>query len=153
MAPVAYGVLATIAAVIVVAVLVGAVGGAVTGRLKGDLVLGAAVTAVLHFVIVVAMESSWSRGKIAVFGLLPLMLTFVIGSVTTRFLLTRVRPVLAGVFGVGIALLAGVLYLTLIKMEWMPLAAPNTAWVAAGIFAVLAALSVRRRVRTLHIEK
>ena len=153
MAPVAFGVLATIATVIVVAILVGAVGGAVTGRLRGDLVLGAAVSAVVHFVIVAAIKSSWSSGKIAVFGLLPLMITFVIASVATRFFLTRVRPVLAVLFGMGIALLAGGLYLTLIKLEWVPLAAPRTAWGAASIFAVLMALSLRRRLRTLHIEK
>src|SRR5678816_3590390 len=40
MAPVAFGVLATIATVIVAAILVGAVGGAVTGRLRGDRVRG-----------------------------------------------------------------------------------------------------------------
>ena len=99
MAPVAFGVLATIATVIVVAILVGAVGGAVTGRLRSDLVLGAAVSAVVHFVIVAAIKSSWSSGKIAVFRLLPLMITFVIASVATRFFLTRVRPVLAVLFG------------------------------------------------------
>ncbi|HXS09218.1 MAG TPA: hypothetical protein VN852_04480 [Candidatus Krumholzibacteria bacterium] len=153
MAPVAFGVLATIATVIVVAILVGAVGGAVTGRLRSDLVLGAAVSAVVHFVIVAAIKSSWSSGKIAVFRLLPLMITFVIASVATRFFLTRVRPVLAVLFGVGIALLAGGLYLTLIKLEWVPLAAPRTAWVAAGIFAVLMALSLRRRMRILHNGK
>jgi hypothetical protein len=153
MAPVAYGVLATIAGVIVVAILVGAMGGAVTGRLKGDLFVGAAVTAVVHYVVVVAMESSWSAGKIAVFGLLPLVVTFVIGAVSTRFFLTRVRPALAGVLGLGMALLVGALYLTLIKLEWVPLATLDAAWIAAGVVAVLMASSVRRRVRTMRMGK
>ena len=82
-----------------------------------------------------------------------LMITFAIASVATRFFLTRVRPVLAVLFGMGIALLAGGLYLTLIKLEWVPLAAPRTAWVAASMFAVLMALSLRGRMRILHSGK
>ena len=146
MAPVAYGMLVTIAGVIVLAILVGAAGGAVNGRLKGDLSLGAIVVVGAYAVAVRVLASSW---KLGVFGMLPLMLTFVVGSVTGTVLATRygLRQVLAIPAALCSALLAGLLYMMLIKLRWLALTELGTAWVALATLCFLLLLSLQKRLR------
>ena len=149
MAPVAYGVLAMIAGVMVVAVVVGAAGGVINGRLQGELSVGAVVVTAAYVLLLMALESR-SSWRLAVFGLLPLMLSFLVGSVTTRLLQTRagLRPVLAMLAALGGALLVGFLYLMLIRGGWLKLTDPGTAWVALAAFSLLIVLSIRKRIRT-----
>lgn len=147
MAPVGYGMLALIAGVMVVAVLVGAVGGAINGRLKGELSLGAIAVAGAY-VLVVALES-WSHWNLSLFGMLPLMLTFLAGSWAGRFLETRLglRPLFAMAAAFGIALLVGFAYMTLVRLGWDALMNPSTSWIALAILALLVVWSIQRRIR------
>jgi hypothetical protein len=148
MAPVAYGILALIAGVMVVAVVVGATGGVINGRLRGELSLGAVVVAAAYVLLLMVLESR-STWRFAVFGLLPLMLSFLTGSVTTRLLQTAgLRPVLAMLAALGGALLVGFSYLMLVRFGWLELTDPGTAWVALAAFAALSVLSIWKRMRT-----
>lgn len=146
MAPVAYGVLALIAGVMVVAVLVGAAGGVINGRLKGELSLGATLAAGAYVLVVTSLESG-SSWKIALFGMLPLILSFLVGSIATRFLETRfgLRPLLASLGALGCALLAGFVYLMPMSFGWWFLADPSTAWLAVAVLLCLVAWSIIRR--------
>jgi predicted small integral membrane protein len=142
------GGLAVVAGAIAIALFVGAVGGAIHGRLRGELSLGALLVLGAYALIVIALES-WSSRKIVVFGMLPLMLTFLVSSLTTQLLATRarVRPMIAALAGFGSALFLGFLYLMLIRFDWLPLVDPNTAWVALAALSCLILLSIRKRLR------
>ena len=148
MAPIAYGVLALIGGAMVVAVLVGAAGGAINGRLKGDLFLGAILVAATYVLLFIAVESfaSW---KITLFGMFPLILTFVVGSMAGRFLETRfgLRPLFAIPAAFAGALLVGFSYLLMHRIGWLTLD-PATAWIALVMLSCLMILSIRKRVRT-----
>ena len=148
MAPVAYGVLAKIAGIMVVAVLVGVVGGVINGRLKGDLSLGAILAGGTYFLLVILLESA-SSGKFALFGALPLLVTFVVGSVTTRFFETRfhLRPVLASLAALGCALFAGFVYVMLVRVEWVALTSWGSVWIAGAVLSCLIMLSIWKRWR------
>ena len=137
-----------IAGVMVVAVLVGATGGAINGRIRGELSLGVILTAGTYFLAVIILES-WSHWKLTLFGLLPLILSFLVGSLTTQFLETRLglRPVLAALAGLGSALLAGFLYLLPPRFGWWNLVDPNTAWMALALLSYLIFLSIQRKMR------
>lgn len=138
-----------IAGVMAVAVVVGAAGGVINGRLRGEFSLGAVVVAAAYVLLLMVLES-WSTWRFAVFGLLPLMLSFLTGSVTTRLLQTRagLRPVLAMLAALGGALLVGFSYLMLVRFGWLELTDPGTAWVALTAFSALIVLSIWKRVRT-----
>jgi hypothetical protein len=140
--------LALVAGVIFLAVLVGAGGGAINGRLKGEIALGAIVVGGAYFLAVVCLESR-SSGKIAVFGLLPLILTFIVGSSTTQLLETRLglRPTFAVPAAFGSALLVGFSYLMLIRLGWLALADPSTAWIALAVLSCLIVWSIWKRLR------
>jgi hypothetical protein len=129
-----------------VAVFVGAAGGAINGRLKGELPLGAIVVAGAYVLLVATLES-WSDWKLALFGMLPLMLSFLAGSLSGRFLETRlgVRPRFAMVVSFGGALLVGFAYLMLVRLGWDALMEPGTAWIALAILSLLVVWSVQRR--------
>ena len=148
MAPIGYGVLALIGGAMVFAVLVGAIAGAINGRLKGDLFLGAVLTAGAYVLLFIALES-WAAWKITVFGMFPLMLSFVVGSLTGRFLEWRVglRPLFAVPAAFAGALLVGLSYLLLHRFGWLTLD-PNTAWIAMAALACLMILSMWKRMRT-----
>jgi hypothetical protein len=148
MAPIAYGVLATIAGIIVIAVLVGVVGGVVNGRLKGDISLGAILAGGTYFLVVILLESG-SFGKIALFGVLPLLVTFVVGSAATRFFETRfhLRSIFASLAALGSALLAGFVYLMLIRVGWLSLTEWGTVRIAAAVFSCMIIFSIRKRLR------
>jgi len=147
MAPLLGGV-AIVAGAIIVAVLVGAAGGAINGRLKGELSLGAILVVGTYFLVVISLES-WSSWKVTLFGMLPLILSFLVGSLTTQFLETRfgLRPVFATLAALGSALLVGFLYLTLIRFGWWVLVDPSTAWIALAALSYLTILSIQRKVR------
>jgi len=151
MAPVAYGMLAKIAGIIFLAVLVGAAGGAINGRLKGELSLGVILVAGTYVVAVMSLES-WSSWKLSVFGMFPLTLTFLVGSSTHHVLETRVglRPVFATVTALGTALLAGLVYMMLIRLRWLALVNPSTAWIAVATLSCLIIVSIRTRMRALR---
>lgn len=154
MAPIGYGMLAMVAGVVVVAVLVGTVGGVINGRLKGELSLGAIVAGGTYFLVVILLES-WSFAKIALFGALPLLLTFVVGSITTLFLETRfrLRPVLASLAALGSALFVGTLYLALIKLGWLDLADLGPVRIAGAALSCLIAWSIRKRLRATTLKQ
>jgi len=138
------GVLAIAAGVMTLAVLVGAVGGAIHGRLKGELSIGAILVMGTFYFVVKALES-WSPWSLVLSGMLPLILTFLVGSVTTQLLETRLglRPVFATLAGLGSALLAGFLYLMGIKLGWWPLADRNN--IALAVLTCLIILSIWKR--------
>ena len=140
--------LAMVGGAILVAILIGAVGGAINGRLKGELSLGAILVVGTYFLMVTSLES-WSSWKIVFFGMLPLILSFLVGSLTTQFLETRfgVRPVFATLAALGSALLVGFLYLMLITSGWWALADPSTAWIALAALSYLIILSIQKRMR------
>ena len=125
------------------AVLVGAVGGAIYGRYKGDLFLGAILVAAAYVLLFVLLESvhAW---KITLFGMFPLMLSFLVGSLMGRFLEIRLglRPLFAVPAAFAGALLAGISYLLLHRVGWLTLD-PATAWMALGIVSSLMILSIR----------
>lgn len=126
--------LALVGGAIVIAVLLGAAAGAINGRLKGELSLGAILAVGTYLLLVISLES-WSSWRLIFFGAFPLILTFLVASLVTQFLETRfrLRPVFASLAGLGGALLAGFLYLTLISFGWWTLADPNTAWMALAV--------------------
>ena len=140
--------LAKIAGVILLAVLVGAVGGAINGRLKGELSLGAILVMGTYLLAVTSLES-WSSWKLSLFGMLPLILTFVVGSVTTQVLEARcgLRPAFATPAALGSALLVGFVYLMLIRLRWLALADLSTAWIALAALSCLMVLSIQKRMR------
>lgn len=146
MAPVAYGMLGMVAGVIVLAVFVGAIAGAINGRLGGELSLGAILTVGAYILVVTSVES-WSSGKLTVFGMLPLMLCFLAGSLTIQIVESRLglRPVLAVPAALGTALLAGFSYLMLIRSGWLDLTEPGTAWIALALLSCLIVLSIVKR--------
>ena len=143
MAPIAYGVLALIGGAMFLAVLVGAAGGAIYGRFKGDLFLGAMLIAATYVLLFFLVESV-SAWKITLFGMFPLMLSFVVGSLMGRFLETRLglRPLFAAPAAFAGALLVGFSYLLLHRIGWLTLD-PSTAWIALGILSCLMILSIR----------
>jgi len=140
--------LAMVAGAILVAILIGAVGGAINGRLKGELSLGAILVVGTYFLVVTSLES-WSSWKLIFFGMLPLILSFLVGSLTTQFLETHfgLRPVFATLAALGSALLVGFLYLMLITSGWWALADPSTAWIALAALSYLIILSIQKRMR------
>ena len=142
------GGLAIVAGAIAVAVVVGAAGGAIHGRLKGDLSVGAILTLAAYALVVIALES-WSARKIIVLGMFPLMLTFLPGSLATRFLESRcgLRPMMAALAGLCVALLVGLAYLMLIRFNYRPLVDPGTAWIALAAISLLVLSSVWKRMR------
>lgn len=146
MAPIAYGFLALVAGVIVVAVVVGAAGGAINGRLRGVAPVGALATAGVYVLVVIGSESV-SAWKITVFGLLPLVLTFSAGSYATRLFEAHLglRSAFAALAGLGSALLVGLLYVVLIRIEWIGLLDPRTAWIALAVFVCLIVDSIWKR--------
>jgi hypothetical protein len=148
MAPIAYGILSLIGGAMVLAVLVGAAGGAIYGRLRGDLFLGAILVAVAYVLLFLLVESV-SAWKITLFGMFPLMLSFLVGSLTGRFLDTRLglRPLLAGPAAFFGALLVGFSYLLMHRFGWLTLN-PATAWIALAMVLGLMILSIRKRMRT-----
>lgn len=79
--------------------------------------------------------------------MLPLMLTFLAGSLAGRFLETRlgVRPPFAMVAAFGSALLVGLAYLMLVRLGWGALIDPGTAWIALAILSFLVVWSAQRR--------
>jgi hypothetical protein len=148
MAPIAYGVLALIGGAMVLAVLVGAAGGPIYGRLKGDLFLGAILGTGAYVLLFLLLESI-SAWKITLFGMFPLMLTFVSGSLAGRFMEARfgVRPLCAAPAALASALLVGFSYLFLHRFGWLTLD-PNTAWIALAALLCLMILSIRKRMRS-----
>ena len=146
MAPIAYGILALIGGAMFLEVRVGAAGGAIYGRLRGDLFLGAILTTAAYVLLFIALESvsSW---KITLFGMFPLMLSFLVGSLTGRFLETRLRPLFAAPAALAGALLVGFSYLLMHRFGWLSLD-PNTAWIAIAALSCLMILSIRKRMRT-----
>ena len=154
MEPIGYGVLITVAGIVAVGLFVGALGGVITGRLRADVFFGAVVTALAHVIAVMLIEKD-SSGKIALFGLLPLAVTFVIGLVTTTILDSRYpsRQILVSVIALASALFAGFLYMMLVRMEAIPMLTPDTAWVAAGVFVCLMLWSTYKRLSALRTRK
>jgi len=138
--------LATVLGAIIVAILIGAVGGAINGRLKGELSLGAILVVGVYFLVVTFLESS----SIALFGMLPLVLIFLFGSLTTHYLEARVglRPLFSTLAALGSALLAGFLYLMLIRFGSWALADTSTVWIALGILVYLIISSIRKWTRS-----
>jgi hypothetical protein len=148
MAPVAYGIMATVGAAILVAILVGAIGGTINGRLKGDLFLGALSVLGTYLVALAVMGDLW---LVPLAAMLPLILTFLFGSLVARYLETRahLRPLFATLGALGTALFAGFLYLMLIRFGSWAWADPRTAWIALGILLYLIILSIQKRVRAV----
>lgn len=131
----------------IVAVLVGAVGGAIYGRYKGDLFVGAILVAAAYVLLFLLLESV-SAWKITLFGMFPLMLSFLVASLTGRFLETRfgLRPLLATPAAFVFALLVGLFYLLTHRFGWLSLD-PGTAWVALVMLSCLMLLSFWKRMR------
>ena len=146
MAPVGYGMLAAVAGAIVLAALIGAVGGAISGRLKADLTLGVVCTTGVY-VLVSALDHLL---PLALLGMLPLILTFLVASLTTQYLEDHVglRPVLATSAALGSAFIVGYLYALPMRFGWWGLADAQTAWIAGAALACLIFLSMRKRMTT-----
>jgi len=146
MAPVGYGMLAAVAGAIVLAAFIGAVGGAISGRLKADLTLGVVCTMGVY-VLVSALDHLL---PLALLGMLPLILTFLVGSLTTQYLEDHVglRPVIATSVALASGLLAGCLYALPMRFGWWGLADGQTAWLAVVVLACLIILSIRKRMLT-----
>ena len=138
--------LALIGGAMVLAVLVGAAGGVINGRLKGDLFIGAILVAATYVVLFIALESP-SAWKITLFGMFPLMLSFVASSLADRCLeMRRMRALLAAPAAFAVALLVGLSYLLVHRLGWLTLD-PNSAWIALAIVSCLLVLSILKRAR------
>ena len=138
--------MATAGAAILVAILVGAIGGTINGRLKGDLLVGALSVLGTYLLALAVTGDLW----LMPFGaMLPLILTFLLGSLVVRHLETHVhlRPLFSTLGALGTALFAGFLYLMLIRFGSWAWADPSTAWIALGVLLYLIILSIQKRVR------
>jgi hypothetical protein len=138
--------MATVGAAVFVAILVGAIGGAINGRLKGDLCLGALSVVGTYLLVFAVLEGLW---VVPFSGMLPLILTFLFGSLVASYLETRVRlrPVSATFVALCTALFVGFLYLMLIRFGSWAFADPRTAWIALGALLCLIIVSIQKRVR------
>ncbi|HSF66567.1 MAG TPA: hypothetical protein VLA67_03955 [Nitrospiraceae bacterium] len=146
MAPVGYGMLAAVAGTIVFAAFVGAIGGVIIGRLKADLTLG--VVSTMGVYLLVSMLDHLS--PLALLGMLPLILTFLVGSLTTQYLEDHVglRPLLATSAALGSAFIVGYLYALPMKFGLWGLADVQTVWIAAAILSFIIIVSIRKRMPT-----
>jgi hypothetical protein len=146
MAPVGYGMLAAVAGAIVLAALIGAVGGAISGRLKADLTLGVVCTTGVY-VLVSALDHLL---PLSLLGMLPLILTFLVASLTTHYLEQRMalRPVLATSAALGSAFIVGYLYALPMRFGWWGLADVKTAWIGGTALVCLIIFSIRKRMLT-----
>lgn len=146
MAPVGSGMLAAVAGTIVFAAFVGAIGGVIIGRLKADLTLG--VVSTMGVYLLVSMLDHLS--PLALLGMLPLILTFLVGSLTTQYLEDHVglRPLLATSAALGSAFIVGYLYALPMKFGLWGLADVQTVWIAAAILSFIIIVSIRKRMPT-----
>ena len=141
MAPVAAAAYATIGATALLAVIIGAVGGAVLWRARHGLALGGLFVVGAFFVAFAAFIGFSWRGAL-VFGVIPLILTFLISFLAARQLRTRAnfRPIWASLAALGTALILGLLYMLLFRIDpWVQ------AWVGAVLDVGLAWLAIRDR--------
>ncbi len=138
--------LAAVGGAIVLAAFIGAVGGAISGRLKADLPLGV-VSTMGVYVLVSALDH---LSPLALLGLLPLILTFLVGSLTTQYLEDHVglRPVFATSAALGSAFIVGYLYALPMRFGWWGLADVNTAWIGGAALVCLIIFSIRKRMLT-----
>lgn len=144
MEPIAAAAMMSILSTLALALLLGSLGGVITAALKGDLALGAIATEGLYLV-----ASPPLVPLVAPVGSLPLVVTFLVGSLTTRWLRTRfgLHLALAALAGLVAAIGAGMLYALPIRFDsWAPVD-EMTFWIALGIILGLVVLSIRRRRR------
>ena len=97
MEPFAVGFMILVAGAAFLGVVVGAIGGAVVWRLRGGLVLGIALTACAYLLALILEHHEdfiFLRAKLA-WGIPSMSVSFLIGSVSARWLeaRTRLRPI------------------------------------------------------------
>jgi hypothetical protein len=147
LAPVAAAGFAMIGALLVVASGMGTLGGVITALLRGDLALGALLSAGA-FLAIAPFLGRWAASFI---GLLPLILSFLVAALTTGALQARRVPrPLAAVAGLVTGLGMSFLYGFPIRYGiWLSFEVA-TAWIALAIFLVLVVISMRKRRRALR---
>ena len=108
-----------IAAAAVLGTFVGALGGALVWRLRWNVFLGA-VLAAGAFILVLVSESpsnfTWLRTKIS-WGLPPMLLSFLVASLSGRWLGARMHPTWTTLTAFGISLVTGFLCLLLFRIS------------------------------------
>ena len=128
-----------IGAAAVLAVIAGAAGGAALWKAKYGLALGGPSVAGIYFLAVVFfLEISWLGAVL--FGVVPLVMTFLVSYLTARHLIMRakLRPIGAALAALVTALIVGFLYLLLFRISlWV------SVWIAAGVNAYLMFLAIR----------
>jgi hypothetical protein len=138
--------LAAVGGAIVLAAFIGAVGGAISGRLKADPALGAISTMGVYFLVSAVDHLS----SLALLGMLPLILTFAVASLTTHYLDQRMalRPVFATSAALGSAFIVGYVYALPMRFGWWGLADVTAAWIGGAALVCLIIFSIRRRMLT-----
>src|SRR5262245_18562256 len=146
MAPVAAGFIVLILTAALMGVIVGAIGGAVVWRLRVNLVLGAVLTAFAFVVTLVAEYpgSFFLRAKL-VWGLPPMLLTFLIASLSARALeaRTRLRPLWTTLAAFGCALSLGSMFLWLFRLD-LQITIVAALVADAGLAVLIAYLALSR---------
>ena len=133
MGAIAAGVIAMIGTAIMLAVITGGVGGVINGRLRGNLLLGIVLVG-LVYVCASFLIGFW---PVAIVGSLPLVLTFILSSITVKYLEENkeLHPVLSIITGLGIPLVIGASCIWLVRTRLFPF--ESSPWIAAGIFSCL----------------
>jgi len=145
LAPVAAAAFVMIGVLLLVASAIGTMGGVITALLRGDLALGALLSASAFLAIAPFLGVRWGA---SVIGMLPLILCFLVAAMTTGALQARRVPrPLAAVAGLVTGLGMGYLYGFPIRHGVWLTVKVGTAWIALAIFIVLAIGSVWRRKR------
>lgn len=140
---IAVGFKVLVASVVVTAVIVGAMSGAVFWRAKNGLVLGSLSALGVYFLAVAIDLDLLPWGKLTlVFGVPPLIMTFLMSYLTARHLKARskLRPLWASLAALGGTLIVGFSYGFLFRIGFE---AP--IWTALGADAGLILLTIRNR--------
>ena len=105
---------ALIVGVVVIAGFFGAICGPIFWKVRAGFLFGAFSAVVMYFLLVALLDSNGLKAS-AYFGVFPLLLTFLTGNLTARFLSRRRddRPIWIGLVGFGIALIVGFGYVNL----------------------------------------
>ncbi|MGH7725701.1 MAG: hypothetical protein ACREOU_09750 [Candidatus Eiseniibacteriota bacterium] len=142
-APFVYGFMVLVATAMTVAVVLGAIAGTITGMRRIDLSVGALTALGLYLLSAVLLGFRLGAAS----GILPLILTFLAGSLVGRSLerLQHLHWIWRTLTALGSALVVGFLYLLPIRLGAWWLAYPRLSWIGVAVLGYLIFLSLRRR--------
>lgn len=140
MEPVAYGIMAMIGGATVLAIILGAASGSTTWQTKRGLTLGLPTVVGVYLLAGVALINfSWLG--VALFGIAPLVLTFLFSCLTARYLNVRanLRPIWSALIALIVTSIVGGIYILLLRFNlWVAL------WMGAGLDVLLILFTIRK---------